>query len=206
MDKKDLTGYFPAVISTIFSAIKVAKTIYDNFLCVRLYCWGFTHRKYKVEAYDVSSNWKNLLVKRMKGSKAVGDYLKEQIKLMNRGNKKTRSCDVVISFYNYIKSSVSDLDLTLAVGAGGSFKFNITKTNEKKNGKTYYKITAKLIDEVFNFEYWKINIGKKQFGTDNPHSSSKLVTIINNTGYFTQKCGAFIPFTWKFAVSYKILY
>ncbi len=109
-----------------------------------------------------------------------------------------------MSFYSNISRSVSDLDLTLAIGSGGNFTIKIKKTNKKDRlNRYYYDVTVTLSKEKFDFEHWKIVIGNKTYGDVDPHSSSQIVTLINNIGYFTQAYGAFVDFTWGFTVTYR---
>ena len=74
--------------------------------------------------------------------------------------------------------------------------FKVSKTNMcNSKGQTGYTVTCSLTNEVFDFSPWT---------KANAHSTQVLIMLINNIGYFTQKIGAFVKFTWEFRVTYTI--
>ena len=68
VNRVDPRGNIPTKVAVTFAAIGVGVVAYNRFLCVRLYCWGFTHRK-KNQTYDFSDRWENLIEKRKKNLK-----------------------------------------------------------------------------------------------------------------------------------------
>ena len=178
--------------------VSLAMVAYDSLLCVRLYVWGFNHRK-KNQTYDFSESWEKLIVKRLKSSKAMEAVIKKMKKKFTSNSKIVGyGSPYSINFYDYAKKSIADIDLTLAIGGGGDFYITLYK---QKKG---YKVEVTLRTEKFNFEFWKMKIGKLTFGVEEPHSKSYIVTLINNFGYLTQKVNAFVWFNWVFNVSYTI--
>ena len=203
VNRVDPKGTIPAKLLAALAVAGASVALYNKFLCVRLYCWGFTHRK-KNQTYSFSKNWKGLIKNRLQYSYTIKEFISAKLKNMKKQGFKDKIYNTTLSFYKNMSRSGSDLDLTLAIGGGGSFAIRITRTDKMDwQGRYFYNVKVTLKKEKFNFEYWKMVIGNKKFGIIEPHSSSQLVALINNTGYFTQKYGAFVAFTWGFTVTYQ---
>ena len=51
-----------------------------------------------------------------------------------------------------------------------------------------------MLGDDFNFEHWD---------KDTLHYKNPVVVVINNIGYATQKFERFVPYRWKFSVTFK---
>ena len=203
VNRVDPRGSVSKKLKNVIRTTGLPLEIYRKFLCVRLYCWGFVNRK-KSQTYDFSNSWGSLIKTRISNSVTIKNFVSKKIKYMKNNNISSKTFNCNLSFYSNISRSVSDLDLTLAIGSGGNFTIKIKKTNKKDRlNRYYYDVTVTLSKEKFDFEHWKIVIGNKTYGDVDPHSSSQIVTLINNIGYFTQAYGAFVDFTWGFTVTYR---
>ena len=182
-------------VESFLRLVSLGMYAYNNYLCVRLYTWGFIHRA-KNKCYDFSSSWNSLIVKLMQKSTLISSTVNQMISDAKKMKKSSYSVTKNLNFYSY-KKNISDIDLILSLGGGAKMTISIKDENQKKSGKQLYKITCQLKDECFDFSYWNKN---------NAHSNITLIRLINNIGYYTQKFGAFIYFTFQFKVSYNYWY
>ena len=194
MNYIDPYGQSPLYILLLIKA-GLSVLAYVNFLCVRLFVWGFTHRS-KNQIYDFSSNWKLKIKSRVSNSTGLKG---EVNKLINKiKNKKVGSKVSIINkkmkFYDYRKNT-SDLDLIFSIG-GGTFNIFVKKTNIKENGKRKYWVRCVLKNEYYNFENWL---------TDGSNSNKMIDKLLNAVGFFTQNYGPFIPYWYDFYVDYYVL-
>lgn len=133
------------------------------------------------------------------------NFVSKKINSMKKNGYSKKSYNFYPEFYKNLDKTISDLDLTLAIGGGSKFKITLKKTDKVDwVGRNYYEITADFKGEDFDFDAWKIEILGKVFGDVEPHTSNPAVIMINDTGYITQAYGAFVKFFWKFKVKYKI--
>ncbi len=204
VNRVDPRGTISLKLATALAAMGISLSVYNSFLCVRLYCWGFTHRK-KNQTYDFSKKWKSLIKRRLESSKTMKNFVSKKINSMKKNGYSKKSYNFYPEFYKNLDKTISDLDLTLAIGGGSKFKITIKKTDKVDwVGRNYYEITADFKGEDFDFEAWEIEILGKVFGDVEPHTSNPAVIMINDAGYITQAYGAFVEFFWKFKVKYKI--
>ena len=178
----------PSGLLSIRSIVFLATAAYSEFLCIRLYAWGFTHRK-KNQYYDFSKKWNKLIVERMKKSTAIKEMYNYMIDDCERRNVAFYFSYKKIDFYNY-KENVSDIDLILSIGGGGNISVTVQRIGEHR-----YSVTCKLENEYFDFRYWT---------KEDANSNSAIVRWINNIGFTTQDKKLFIPFDFRFTVVFYI--
>ena len=178
----------PSGLLSIRSAAILATAAYSEFLCIRLYAWGFTHRQ-KNQYYDFSKKWNKLIVERMKKSTAIKEMYNYMIDECERRSFMYYVYCKTINFYNY-KKNVSDIDLLLSIGDGGEIAVIVQRAGEHR-----YKVTCKLENEYFDFHYWS---------KEDAHSNNAIVRWINNIGFTTQDKKLFVPFKFRFSVVFYI--
>ena len=166
------------------------KGLYNNYLCVRLFVWGFTHRE-KNQTYNFSNECRSLLIKRLKKSSVVKSKVNDLIKTMNRDDLNYIVCSDPMNFYHGKKTKIADLDLMLSIGDVqdvGAITISITKSSNK------YYVCFSLNDEFFDFGNWDI---------EGLHTKFIVAKMLNNVGRFVHFFGVFVPYHWKFSVSYE---
>ena len=184
----DKDGNAPNLV--VILAILGMTALYSSYLCVRLYLWGFYHRKQN-QTYSFANKWTKLIEKRIRNSSIIKQKVDRMIRSMERNGRSYDEWTGSLYFYDGNKKDKTDLDLMLSIGGGDDDYVTI---KIKKTGSTYQK-TFKLNYDIFDFDDWK------EHGM---HTESNLVAfLLNQAGFLTQKLGAFVPFTWTFSLKYS---